>query len=144
MMTLLYCILYMLINLAIIGTFCMVYSKYLVSLDLITMAVMYFHSNTVYTVVMNSYYLSLFAMKSRLVILNECIRFVSMQVFVIISTESWLYRRIFVTSTHHRTISKNGNIQGDEVKGSIKRMALIYDRIVEIVETLNFCFSIQV
>lgn len=57
-----------------------------------------------------------------------------------------LYRRIFMTSTYNGTISnKNGNINDDiETKGLIKRMALIYDSIVDIVDTLNFCFSIQV
>lgn len=45
--------------------------------------------------------------------------------------------------TYHRPISKNG-IEDDDVNGLIKRMALTYDRIVEIVDTLNFCFSIQV
>lgn len=67
----------MLINLAIIGTSCVVNIKneVLLSLDTIMIAGVYFYSNSVYTVVMNSYFLSLFVMKTRLEILNECIRF---------------------------------------------------------------------
>lgn len=49
-----------------------------------------------------------------------------------------------MTSTYHKNIIKNGNIEDEDIKSMIKRMALIYDRIVDIVDTLNFCFSIQV
>lgn len=68
----------MLIDLVIVILTNALFSKYKTALalqDTLWMSVMYYYLNLGYTVVMNSYFLFLLAVKSRLAILNNCIRY---------------------------------------------------------------------
>lgn len=45
---------------------------------------------------------------------------------------------------YQTTLFKNGNIEDVDVRDMIKQMAMTYDHLVDTVENINFCFSIQV
>lgn len=45
---------------------------------------------------------------------------------------------------YHTTLFKNGHIEDVDVRDMIKQMAMTYDNLVDTVEAINLCFSIQV
>lgn len=76
---LLYCSFYMLLAVVMVAITVALLNTYDNRLDLQTQIIitgMYYYTNSMYSVFMNSYYLSLLAVKSRLLMLNNSIRFV--------------------------------------------------------------------
>lgn len=87
LIVLLYCTAYVIVAMVMVVITLFLFSTYSYSytysyMDLeakMLMAAMYYYTNSAYAVIMNSYYLSLLAVKSRLVMLNDSIRFVQVK-----------------------------------------------------------------
>lgn len=110
------------------------------------MTVIYYYLNLAYTFVMNAYFLLLLAVKSRLAILNNCIRYKCKDINVIIPYKPpFFYRRNFITPMYlNTTLVENGITENFDARCMIRHMAMTYDHLVDTVETINICFSIQV
>lgn len=82
LMLLLYCSFNMLLAVVMVVITIALLDTYVNYMDLqakLLMAVMYYYTSAMYSIFMNTYYLSLWAVKSRLLMLNNSIRFVQMR-----------------------------------------------------------------